>query len=169
MSEIIENEMILAFLKAEIDSPRWGQYYLAILSDRGLNKNKIIDCADLSRSEHNIFRAELLGSVRGYGKNDSLFRGFPSDTKWRRTQMSIQNFSGLKYAKFKTWIDLTKGTRLVVDGARNVDLTQVDENANAHIKAVTNLLKNGKRYPDLIAVEGDNGFFILVEQEGVSP
>jgi hypothetical protein len=71
-----EDAMILAFLRAEVNSPRFGsvvQHWLGLLrSDRGL-----IDNADLADAAQNAIRKELLGGVRGYGKDAYLFRGFP--------------------------------------------------------------------------------------------
>jgi hypothetical protein len=51
----------------------------------------------------------------------------------------------------------------VVDGAKRVEAIQVGENANENIKAVADDLRAGKRYPELIAVESEGGFLILVE------
>ncbi len=55
------------------------------------------------------------------------------------------------------------GSRLVVDGANNVDSVDTAEDTNKNIKGVADELKRGKRYPELIAVHGDCEDIILVE------
>jgi hypothetical protein len=42
-----ENEMALAFLQAEIDSPRYGERYLSILSSINLTRGSIVDAPDM--------------------------------------------------------------------------------------------------------------------------
>ncbi len=156
-----ENEMILAFLRAEVDSPRFGQNLVEPLTRAGYTRQEIIDNPDLLNNNHNFFRASLL-DFRGYNIRDFLFKGFPRDVAWRRVELEPDEIKLLKYANYPTWIDLSGRTRLVIDGARNIDTIQVAEDANIHVKAVLAEIQNGRTYPELIAVErGSN--LILVE------
>ena len=89
------DQMVLCFLKAEIDSHRQSKYMLALkayLPDRSL-----IDNADLSDPEANRSRAMILGAVRGYGHGVYLFEGSPSDVKWRRVSIAPDDFGRIKY------------------------------------------------------------------------
>jgi hypothetical protein len=76
-----ENEMILAFLRAEIDSSRFGTAYAQILSNSRIDRQWLIDRADLNSDGENRARKELLGLVRGFGNDSFLFRGFPPGTR----------------------------------------------------------------------------------------
>lgn len=71
-----EHEMVLAFLQAEVDSPRWTHLYAAMLQQLGATRD-LVDHADLTRDEENLRRIQLLAGVRGYRMNAALFRGFP--------------------------------------------------------------------------------------------
>ena len=51
----------------------------------------------------------------------------------------------------------------MIDGAKNIDAVQTAEDANVNIKAVAEQLKCGKRYPELIVVEGTGEDLIVVE------
>lgn len=157
-----ENEVVLAFLKAEIDSPRFGSNYKTILLNSGLSRREIIDHPDLRNKEQNHIRRELLKAVRGYKANNYLFAGFPSDISWRKVQIKPDEFDLLRYAKCQPWIRLSGDTRLVTHGAKNVDCIIV-EGANQNIKQIADDFKKGKRYPELIAVEDHDGSLILVE------
>src|SRR5215471_4185436 len=92
-----ENEMILAFIRAEIDSPRYGRLYAQSIFLNGWNPSVLIDKADLTKSEDNENRRALLRSVRGYGNSAYLFIGFPRDVKWRSVLIERGDYAKLKY------------------------------------------------------------------------
>jgi hypothetical protein len=155
--------MVLAFVQAEIDSARFGPRYAAILSNSGLERSSIVDEPNLQSDTENRIRRELLTAVRGYGNRTLLFKGFPQNVTWRKVAIEAEDFGKLKYANYVTWVQLSGGSRLVIDGARRAEATQVGENANENIKAVTDDLRAGKRYPALIAVESEGSSLVLVE------
>lgn len=162
-----EHEMVLAFVKAEIDSPRYSQIYRQKITAFGFSRTHLIESADLHNDRQNTERIKLLREVRGYGANLYLFRGFPNDASWQRVRIDRRELKHLKYANHQAWVTLSNGTRLVRDGARNIDHIQVAENAtvkiNDSIKAVAEALRNGQSYPELIAVSGPSDDLILVE------
>lgn len=157
--------MVLAFIKAEVDSPRFGTPYqqgFEQVSSRGITRHMLIDNPDLASTQQNGWRIGFLRAVRGYRANTLLFPGFPEIVSWRRVGLEPADFSRLKYANHPTWAALSGGTRLVVNGARNVDRVVV-EDANDNIRSVEAALRRGVRYPELIGVDGDGGDIILVE------
>lgn len=105
----------------------------------------------------------MLKAVRGYSVNEYLFRGFPTNVKWRRVDLEFEELTRLKYANFSTWITLSSGSRRVVDGVKNVGSIHTNENATDNIKAVALKIRNGWRYPELIVVQGDGEDLIIVE------
>jgi hypothetical protein len=112
-SPATEDEMVLAFLKAEIDSPRFGSRYRTILANSGLDRRSVIENADLRSEQGKLIRRELLKLVRGYGTGQALFRGFPHNVQWRRVLLDQTDLSKLKYANEPSWVALSSGTRLV--------------------------------------------------------
>jgi hypothetical protein len=144
-----ENEMVLAFLKAEIDSPRFGADYQNLIQQSGLDKSELIANASLFEPRQNAARRALLGDARGYGNNVYLFAGFPQNVAWRRVKITSDDYDTLMYTKYLTWIDLSGGSRKVVDGAKNIGSIAVDEQAISDIQAVAEAVKKGQRYPEL--------------------
>jgi hypothetical protein len=75
------------FLKGEIDSPTHRDDYARALRTRGLDRLSLIDRADLGDEHANRERENVLGDVRGYGRNQALFSYFPVRTEWRRVSL----------------------------------------------------------------------------------
>ena len=153
-----EENMVLNFLKTEIESPRFGSIIKDVLTQSGLDQALLIDRADLGNTIDNQTRMVLLKALRWY-----LFPGFPPNVQWRRADLEPTDLKRLKYAKFQSWITLSGGSRLVSDGAKNVDTITTDDKVEANVKAVVEQLRLGKRYPELIVVQGAGEDLILVE------
>lgn len=136
-----ENEMILEYLSAE--SPRDDCVRFARLSDELGNRD----------------RRNLLGALHGFGRNDALFEGFPEGIQWHRYALSPRELGAAKYIRQRKWIDLSRGTRLVAEGAANVDRDpEVARRVSAIVRSV------GTTLPRLIAVrEKDAREIVLLE------
>ncbi|HXM42304.1 MAG TPA: hypothetical protein VN924_13710 [Bryobacteraceae bacterium] len=124
-----EDEMVFAFVRAEIDSHRHRDLYSDCLAQIGCGRD-LIDGADLADAAQNAARKELLTLARGYGNKEYLFIGFPSDARWRRVRVELHDFDTLRCANFPTWTALSDGTRLVSVAAQNVGRRRWDEGAN---------------------------------------
>ena len=164
LDQVADDVMVAAFVKAEFDSARFGEHYRQILQGLGGDRGRVIDHPDTTNSEANDQRRTLLRGVRGYGIGTALFTGWPTDVQWWRARVELDDLAGLRYADYSTWVDLSKGSRLIGDGAANVDTVIVGENANANINAVAAGVTSGRRFPELIFVaETSEGPFVLVE------
>lgn len=156
-----EDEVVLAFLRAEIHSPKWGQEYLRVLHGLHLDRASLIDAADLADARASGIRKDVLGAVRGYGRNGALFTGFPRDTTWCRVQIEPSDFHRLKsISKDEQWTELTGGTRLIQEAARNLDA--YPERAVGVHDAIRRI-EQGLPVAELIMVENNSGDLILVE------
>jgi hypothetical protein len=164
VEQVIEDHMVAAFVQAEIDSARFSKPYREGLKYLGVGRGGLVDRPDLTNKTANDRRRLLLREIRGYGVEKYLFRGWPTDIEWWRVQVLLDELKTFKFANYQTWIDLTKGTRLVSDGAANVDTVPVAENANANIKAVAALVRQGHRFPNLILLaQQQEGPFVVME------
>lgn len=147
------NEMIAAFVQAEFDSARFGRAYQFVLQSTGRNRS-IIDHPDTTNADENRIRHGMLARVRGYPKA-TLFTRFPKKVTWHLLEFTSEEVGQFWYANWKTWITLSGGTRLVADGAANVDRIEVIEEGttvNDNIKAVAKRLRNGETFPKIIVV-----------------
>jgi len=165
-----ESEMILAFLRAEVDSFRFRRYVAHCLRMLGTDRN-LIDRADITDARQNQLRKDLLGCYRGYGKDD-LFRGFPTRMTWRRVRLDAIDLETVVYGNEdhfdrKKWTELSNGTRYVSVGARNVEQEPrpgdplLEEKQN--ILAVVEKIHLGSQFPELILADSLKGSFIIIE------
>jgi hypothetical protein len=165
IADATEDEMIAAFLRAEIDSSRYSASINALLAQLGRDRG-IVDTPARADPAENLARKSILRGYRGY-PNQLLFTGFPTDVIWRRVQLEPRDFDDLRYAndarvEGQLLMTLSGGTRRVTDGARN--LIQVPPNAaTAHIRQIVAALHNGQAFAPLITAESEDGSLILIE------
>lgn len=161
-----EDEMIAAFLRAEIDSSRYGNnFVLTGLIELGLERT-IVDAPNFTNAAENAIRRKLI-EYRGYPTRSLLFEGFPLDVRWRRVELEARDFAVMRYindtvTKTPHWTSLSGGTRRVSDGAHNFPQRQTDP-ATQQIAAIAQAVRNGRRFPELIAAQAEDGSLILIE------
>ena len=155
---VSNDEMVLSFLRREINSPRWGPHYIAVLSRMRSDRLSLIDNADLNDADANRIRARVLGPVRGYGHNELLFRGFPTDTTWRRVQLDPPDFHKLNYLNCSPFPELTDGTRAIEVGARNYHR---DGELALRVDNVVQAIEKGASLQELILVEDADSLVVL--------
>ncbi|SRR6266481_7213505 len=158
-----EDEMILEFLRSEVNSPRFKKKYLDIILRIGHTQQDLVDDADLSSEVQNAARIKVLGYTRGYKTDELWFRGFPSDIAWRHSTLQSDQLNLLTYGKSAAWLALSEGTRRAIDGAKNVNRIPIEQDINRHISTIAKLCKHGEIFPKLIAVRSPGSSLILVE------
>jgi hypothetical protein len=166
---VTEDDVVLAFVKAEIDSPLYGPIYQTQLLNLSASRESLIDNADLSDQPQNDLRKTLLRGARGY-PDQFLFNNFPRDTVWRRVRLEPNEIVALKNGRFDNWIELTKGSRSVAQGAAEIASGVAARSANAairkiarEVKEVAEKVRAGHKFPELIVVQASDGSLILLE------
>jgi hypothetical protein len=117
LGQASEAEMVLAFLRAEVDSPRFGPSARAAL---GNDLRLVAVAANPNDAGQNAKRHDALASYRGYGRHAFLFAGFPTHVAWQRVALDHDDFADLVYARSPEWVLLSRGSRLIRDGASAV-------------------------------------------------
>jgi hypothetical protein len=150
-----EDDVVLAFVQAEVDSPKWAPCYEAALRTRGLDRASLLGTGEAAN------RRAVLGDVRGFGRDDQLFQGFPQDTSWRRVLVEVSDFQRLKYISGDDdWLNLSRGTRRVQDGARNLDS---NPGIREKVLGAQREIDQGRASAALILAETDDGTLVVVE------
>ena len=154
-----EDEMILAFLRAEAYSPR----FKGLLRDALGGDLSLVYTARLNEPSDNLKRHAALTAYRGYGSRTLLFGGFPGKVDWRRVALSRADLGALLYANYPTWVELSGGSRLVRDGALNVGRLSV-EDIHTNVAEVEEGIRTGRIYPEpILAAESSSSTHVVVE------
>jgi hypothetical protein len=157
IASVTEDEMVLAWLRAEIDSPNWSSPVRQGLT--AIRRDETLICKpDLLSKEQNTLRNLLLGYYRGYKRNLGLFRHFPEDVTWRLVELDRDDFIKLLYLNNEpTSHYLSDTTRSAVAGARNSG-----NKSNAFINGVVEAIKRGEsNFPPIIAVEKEEQLVLM--------
>jgi hypothetical protein len=114
-----EDEMVAVFLRGELSSFRFAAAIREALEAERADE-RVIAVPRLDDRGENAVRRRVLGATRGYGRNQWLFGGFPTDVRWERVALNADDLSGVRYIDYDYWVELSGGSRLAVDGAQNV-------------------------------------------------
>jgi len=107
-----EAEVVLAFLRAEIDSDRFGaEVRRALLDAGGL---ELVRSPDLESEEENLARAHALSVARGW-PNSELFEGFPEQVEWYHGVLDPEDLERVRFIDYSYWIELSGGSRRPAD------------------------------------------------------
>ncbi len=143
------DEMVLAFLQAEIESPTIRGNLIADAVIRiNADRTQLIDRGDLKDRQQNNARRWILSDTRG-----ALFQRFPGGTSWRLVTVTPDEVKGFKYVNHpEGWATVSGSTRLVADGVKNLDQVQNPE-YKRNVTGIADRLRQGERFPPLIAVQ----------------
>jgi hypothetical protein len=160
--QVSEAEMVAAFGQAEIDSSRYQRMWLSGL-DAHHRTRSVFDTAHHNDPAENALRGKVLGATRGY-PDAGLFEGFPANVRWYRGSIQRRDIGNLRYGDHDAWKQFSGGSRLVGDGAANIDKIQIIDNANATIKTIAGRILRGDNLADPIVVAtGQEGPFVVLE------
>jgi hypothetical protein len=156
-----EAEMVLAFLRAELDSPTYPtadntagvRHWLA---QRGFDPS-LIEAGDPTDASQNAERELVLGDWRGYKRNTMLFLGFPDDVDWHWATLPPEQLARARYTAFAPWPQMSGGTRLVADGARNLGKPWLPDEPSRTILAIAKVVEAGRVPPEPLILVGPTG------------
>jgi hypothetical protein len=116
-----EDEVVAAFLRAEADETgRYRDALLEHLRNDGQTP-QVLSRPDLADPRQNAYRRRLLGDIRGFGRNEGMFIGFPPRVEWHRMALSREELLEVRYIDDRDsddyWVTLSGGSRRPDDAA----------------------------------------------------
>ena len=118
-----ENQVILAWLQAEIESVSFQQYLAgeppnAVYLAQALRAARSPNLRDADQNE---LRRKIIVKTHGFGLGIKSFEGLANDIQWRRARVTSHEVGEMLYASGHTaWTALAPVTRKVAEGASNV-------------------------------------------------
>jgi hypothetical protein len=157
-----EDDMVAAFLAAEVTSERYGPQISQILARLGRPRG-IIERPDTRDEAANAVRRQVLAAYRHYPSGD-VFTGMPADVSWHHATLTPAELATVRYIDYPYWTGFSGGTRLAADGARRLGpwqhlppgsiYRQVAENLRDGHLPPTVILLSEPGLANLIVVEG---------------
>lgn len=162
-----EDQVILAWLQAEIESPDF-QAYLVGNPPNPANLAAALKAArtpDLRDAEQNKYRREIVTEIYGFGRGVGSAEGLGNDLTWRRWRLMTDEVSELLYARREgAWHLLSPATRKVAEGATNVGHVFTGDATNMVVLSLASgLCHSDRRIPELIALRRPDGRLVLLE------
>ena len=116
---VAEDEVILAFLLGELESPRFGERVRCALARAG--GPALVTTPDLRSQEQNEARRAALVEARGWGSDDGLFAGFPADVLWQHGVLEPSEVERVRYIRYSYWEVMSGGSRRPAEVRRTLE------------------------------------------------
>lgn len=162
-----EDQVILAWLQAEIESPDF-QAYLIGNPPSPANLSAALKAArtpDLRDAEQNAYRRQIITAIYGFGQGSGTFEGLANDIAWRRWRLSTAEVAEMLYARREgAWRLLSPATRKVAEGATNVGHIFTGDSTNMVVLSLASgICHSDKKVPELIALRRPDRSLVLLE------
>jgi hypothetical protein len=170
-----EDEVVAAFLRAEADDT--GRYRDPIRGHLSSDGEPLDTVArpDLRDPRQNAYRRRLLGEMRGFGRGDGMFIGFPSLVDWYRAALPRDELLEVRYIDDRSsddyWVRLSGGSRRPLDAAARIRAGigprwAIEVWDPAGCEAVVSRLCQGSLPELLVATDPGIGRVVAVEGNG---
>ena len=167
LGQATEDQVILAWLQAEIESPEF-QAYLVGNPPNPANLSLALKAArspDLRDQTQNDLRRQIITATYGFGQGSGSFQGLGSDITWRRFRLSTDEVGEMLYARQgAAWPILSPATRKVAEGATNVGHVFTGDQTNMVVLSLASgLCHSDKKVPEIIALRRPDGRLVILE------
>jgi hypothetical protein len=158
-----EAEVVAAFLRGELDSPRWGDRLLELLREDGADP-AVVRAPALDDADECAYRARLLDRHRGWLRREGLFAGLPRRIDWWRAALPPKEVLAIDYINWDWWLRLSGGTRRPLDAAARIRREEAADAIAEWHQPIAARLQSNEPPPELVAVSPpDRSRLVLLE------
>ena len=162
-----EDQVILAWLQAEIESPDF-QAYIVGNPPNPANLSVALKAArspDLRDQAQNDLRRQIITSIYGFGQGKGSFEGLANDIAWRRFKLTTDEVAEMFYARHEgAWQLLSPVTRKVAEGATNIGHVFTGDGTNMVVLSLASgICHSDKKVPEVIALKRPDGRLVILE------
>ena len=162
-----EDQVILAWLQAEIESPEF-QAYIVGNPPNPANLSQALKAArtpDLHDQAQNDLRRQIITQTYGFGTGAGIFEGLSGDVSWRRFRLSTDEVAEMLYARRSgPWQLVSPVTRKVAEGATNIGHVFTGDSTNMVVLSLASgLCHSDRKVPEVIALKRPDGRLVILE------
>lgn len=156
-----EAEMILEFLKGELNSKRFNEELDNAIEKLNLNSSIIVN-GNTSNQQENIDRLKIMKVFRGY-PDEELFERFPKIKEWKYLELTGEDIDKIYYIDYDYWNELSNGTSKPVEAAKVIRSgKEIYEVSNQSFLDGVEYNKTNK-FPPVILITCNNEKFLIIE------
>jgi hypothetical protein len=163
LTRLTEDDMIAAFVRAELHSERFGAAVRAAMRRHRVPR-RVVEHPDTAEAVQNAQRLAVLRDYRRYGLDRSLFEGFPyEDVVWSRVALTRDEVLRIRYIDYDYWVELSGGTRLPEEAATRIRAgVDVFGVPSSGFLPLAEAVRQGSAFPELILVAKDEYSYLVV-------
>lgn len=156
-----EAEMILEFLKGELNSKRFNEDLNNVINTLGLDSNIILN-GNIEDEKENIDRLKIMKKFRGY-PDEELFEKFPKIEDWKYLELNENDINNIYYIDYDYWNELSNGTSKPVEAAKVIKSgKEIYEVSNQPFLDGVEYNKTNK-FPPVVLITCNNEKFLIIE------
>lgn len=157
-----ENEMLLEFLRGEIDSKRFGEMLKNTVKELGFSED-LIRNANLDNQVENERRKLIMEKFRQYPTGD-IFERFPKEIKWVYVEFEEGDIDKIFYINWSYWNEMSNYTSKPIEAAKSINKgVEYFNIPNDRYFNGLQSLENGKKFEPIIAITYNGEKIALIE------
>jgi hypothetical protein len=163
LGSVTEDEVIACYLRAELDSGRYGEKLHRLLERDAVDPD-VVAQPGLADAEANRYRRELLDEHRGYDSRTGMFGRFPHQIHWYRAALTPDEVLSILYIHWDWWLTISGGSRRPVVAAERIRRGEIDGVTAEEHAEFAEALRSSASPAELIAVtKPDRSRIVVVE------
>ena len=156
-----EAEMILEFLKGELNSKRFNEDLNNAINELGLDSSIILN-GNIEDEQENNDRLKIMKKFRGY-PDEELFERFPNIEEWKFLELNESDIDNIYYIDYDYWNELSNGTSKPVEAAKVIKSgKEIYELSNQPFLDGVEYNKTNK-FPPVILITCNNEKYLIIE------
>lgn len=156
-----EAEMILEFLKGELNSKRFNEDLNNAINELGLDSSIILN-GNIEDEQENNDRLKIMKKFRGY-PDEELFERFPNIEEWKFLELNESDIDNIYYIDYDYWNELSNGTYKPVEAAKVIKSgKEIYEVSNQPFLDGVEYNKTNK-FPPVILITCNNEKYLIIE------
>ena len=156
-----EAEMILEFLKGELNSKRFNEDLNNAINELGLDSSIILN-GNIEDEQENNDRLKIMKKFRGY-PDEELFEKFPKIEDWKYLELNENDINNIYYIDYDYWNELSNGTSKPVEAAKVIKSgKEIYEVSNQPFLDGVEYNKTNK-FPPVILITCNNEKYLIIE------
>ncbi|MBR1654503.1 MAG: hypothetical protein IJ690_06130 [Clostridia bacterium] len=157
-----EDEMLLEYLKAEINSKRFSERLEKTLIELSLSQDIILN-GNLENEQENKQRKLIMEKFRGYPTED-IFERFPKEFNWFYVQFEEGDIDKIFYLNWEYWNEISNNTSKPTEAAKNIyNGVEIYDISNEPYFKGLEYLKSNNKFNPIIALTCNGEKFVLIE------